>query len=153
MLTTVVTKATNSMVTSTSHVSMGSGLEAFPFANVRTIITINRMVSSNNLYCDDGMNTINLVFCVAIKCPDLYPPQYGEVVVKGYTHGSKAQYSCNKGYKLYGDDYNTCDYGRWIKSTPICKREFYHSFKLHNYSYNNIIMIKFRYNSIHKQHK
>ena len=77
------------------------------------------------------MMTYNLVFCVAIKCSDLAPPQYGKVVVRGYTHGSKAQYSCNKGYKLYGDDYNTCDYGRWIKRGPICKREFYFWFNIY----------------------
>ena len=34
MLTTVVIKATNCMVIGTSHVSMESGLEAFPSANV-----------------------------------------------------------------------------------------------------------------------
>jgi hypothetical protein len=43
--------------------------------------------------------------------------------VKGYTPGSKAHYSCDYGYQLDGDEYNTCEYGKWVGKTPVCKRK------------------------------
>ena len=51
--------------------------------------------------------------------------------MKGNTHGYKAYYSCNHGYKLQGDDYITCDYGKWIGIIPTCKRKALKSNKIH----------------------
>lgn len=63
------------------------------------------------------------VIVAAINCPEVYAPEYGSVDVKGYSHSSRAEYSCNHGYYLYGDRYITCDYGIWKGKTPICKRK------------------------------
>lgn len=63
-----------------------------------------------------------MFYTIAIKCPHLEAPTYGKVVMKGNTHGYKAYYSCNHGYKLLGDAYITCDYGKWIGIIPTCKR-------------------------------
>jgi hypothetical protein len=61
----------------------------------------------------------------AIICPTLEHPQYGSVVVtKDYRVGSKATYTCNKGYKLVGVAERTCQYsGYYSDDEPICKRK------------------------------
>ena len=61
---------------------------------------------------------------IAILCPKVAVPDYGSVDVKGYGHGSRAVYSCNHGYKQYGDGYITCDYGIWKGKIPLCKRKW-----------------------------
>ena len=65
----------------------------------------------------------NVLIFTAINCPKVYAPEYGTVVVKGYSHSSRAEYSCNHGYHLYGDGYITCNYGIWKGKIPICKRK------------------------------
>ena len=70
------------------------------------------------------MYTICTPYAAAILCPRLQVPKYAIVGVEGYTHGSKARYSCAHGYKLYGEEYATCSYGKWIGAVPTCKRKF-----------------------------
>jgi CUB/sushi domain-containing protein len=62
---------------------------------------------------------------IAIICPILKNPQYGSVVVtKDYRVGSKATYTCYKGYKLVGVAERTCQYsGVYSGEEPICKRK------------------------------
>ena len=75
----------------------------------------------------------------AIPCPKLTPPEYGSVDVKGHSHGSRAIYSCDHGYKLYGDSYITCDYGVWKGKIPICKRKRFSAVldtRIQAYKYN-----------------
>lgn len=61
---------------------------------------------------------------VALLCPKVRAPKYGSVDVKRYDHSYRAVFSCNYGYHLYGDEYITCDYGKWKGRIPICKREY-----------------------------
>ena len=70
------------------------------------------------------ISNVQLLIITAINCPKVGAPDYGSVNVKGYSHSSRAVYTCNHGYKLYGDEYITCDYGIWKGKIPICKREF-----------------------------
>lgn len=43
--------------------------------------------------------------------------------------GAKAEYSCNKGYKLVGPNERTCDRnGQWTGATPNCTRRFIKQF-------------------------
>ena len=45
----------------------------------------------------------------------------GFVRYHGVRHGDKAKYRCNTGYKLVGDTFMTCSYGKWVgKETPYC---------------------------------
>jgi hypothetical protein len=53
--------------------------------------------------------------------PKLDDLDYGKIQVKGYSHNSRAIYSCNHGYQLYGNNYITCDYGVWKGKKPVCK--------------------------------
>ena len=73
---------------------------------------------------DLGNPTFYANIQTAIPCTKLAAPEYGTVNVKGYSHSSRAVYACNHGYKLYGDDYITCDYGIWKGKIPVCKREY-----------------------------
>ena len=69
---------------------------------------------------------MNNYFCIitAIICHKLAAIPYGGVKVSSYKHGSRAQYYCNKGYKLYGDEYVECLHtGYWGGKTPVCKRK------------------------------
>jgi hypothetical protein len=61
----------------------------------------------------------------AIICPTLKNPQYGSVVVTNdYRVGSRATYTCYKGYKLVGVAVRICQHGGYYSDdAPICKRE------------------------------
>ena len=60
----------------------------------------------------------------AIVCHDLDDIKYGGVKLANKHYGSRAQYYCNKGYKLYGDEYRDCLYtGYWGGKAPVCKRK------------------------------
>ena len=55
-------------------------------------------------------------------CSRLYAPRYGKVRVTGYGLDSKAHYSCDYGYKLYGLQWRKCLHGgRWYGKAPICR--------------------------------
>jgi len=55
-------------------------------------------------------------------CPRLYAPRYGKVRVTGYGLDSKAHYSCDYGYKLYGLQWRKCLHGgSWYGKAPVCR--------------------------------
>lgn len=60
---------------------------------------------------------------VAIDCGFLAAPAYGEVkFVPNTKLGAYAKFSCNKGFKLVGDESRRCQKnGDWSGSQPICK--------------------------------
>ncbi len=56
-------------------------------------------------------------------CGKLQDPQYGDVSLTGITIGSKAKYTCNRGFTLKGNSVRKCqNNGRWSGSQPSCKR-------------------------------
>jgi hypothetical protein len=59
-------------------------------------------------------------------------PRYGFVAVTNdYRVGSRATYTCYKGYKLVGVAERTCQYsGYYSDDAPICKRKEYCSLSL-----------------------
>ena len=58
-----------------------------------------------------------------MTCPRLSPPTNGKVRASGNSYGSKASYSCHKGYKIVGDDIiRTCQAdGSWSGMAPACE--------------------------------
>ncbi len=59
------------------------------------------------------MASLSISF-VAAACTDR-PPHISDGMVRyhGVKHGDKAKYKCNTGFKLVGDTYTTCAYGKW----------------------------------------
>ena len=61
---------------------------------------------------------------IAVDCGKLDDPDYGNVELSGTTVGSKATYTCRKGYYLVGDSKRVCLYnGYWSGEAPVCKRK------------------------------
>lgn len=61
----------------------------------------------------------------AILCPKLDDIPYGDVKQTGSKPGSTARYSCDKGFKLVGDERRKCLYnGYWSGKEPVCKRMY-----------------------------
>lgn len=59
-----------------------------------------------------------------VKAPcSASPPniENGRRVYIGWKHGDRAKYMCLQGFRLEGDKYMTCQYGRWTGSRPVCK--------------------------------
>ncbi|XP_029641001.1 sushi, von Willebrand factor type A, EGF and pentraxin domain-containing protein 1-like isoform X2 [Octopus sinensis] len=48
----------------------------------------------------------------------------GRRVYIGWKHGDRAKYMCLQGFRLRGDKYMTCQYGRWKGSRPYCEEIF-----------------------------
>jgi CUB/sushi domain-containing protein len=69
-------------------------------------------------------NLLYISVIIAIECPDLAHPQYGSVISDNRRVGSKATYTCIKGYELVGVAERTCQYsGYYSDEAPICKRK------------------------------
>jgi CUB/sushi domain-containing protein len=65
--------------------------------------------------------------CKVIICKRPPKPAYGYVKYKRTYYGSRAYYSCYKGYYLVGKRYTYCNnLGEWHGSTPSCRRHYYH---------------------------
>ena len=59
-----------------------------------------------------------------VRCPKLVAPEYGTIQLDDTVYGSRVQYTCNRGYELYGIEYRTCGYnGKWSGMEPTCKRK------------------------------
>ncbi len=70
----------------------------------------------------DLTNAIIKNYYIAV-CGKLQDPQYGDVSQSGITIGSKAKYTCNRGFKLRGNSVRKCqNNGRWSGSKPSCQR-------------------------------
>ncbi len=68
-------------------------------------------------------------FHLGIICPKLDDPEDGQVTVTGLTPSSTAEYSCNKGFKLFGTAWRKCQAnGVWSGEAPICKRTYNYRF-------------------------
>ena len=62
-----------------------------------------------------------------IDCGTIEAPENGAVSVISTTYNSRANYSCNEGYILIGNESVTClASGMWSNSTSTeCVREYY----------------------------
>ena len=68
-------------------------------------------------------NLISLLHA-AVNCRDLSDPNNGRVSTTGTAVGSKATYTCNKGFSLVGKNMRKClTSGQWMGEAPICKRK------------------------------
>ena len=55
-------------------------------------------------------------------CPDLTAPENGRVTVNGCRTGDRAEYSCDEGYELVGDQTRECmSNSQWSGQTPSCQ--------------------------------
>ena len=67
------------------------------------------------------------MYSIGIACPPLAHPQYGKVRVDGYIPWSKAYYSCDHGYVMYGLAYRKClSDGSWYGKAPTCHPKKYY---------------------------
>ena len=63
------------------------------------------------------------IFAVA-ECPKLYAPEYGSIEIPAYTPGTRAHFTCAKGYKIVGEAYITCQEDcEWTGKPPTCVRK------------------------------
>jgi len=61
-------------------------------------------------------------WCAVVECDQLRDIQNGRVVLTGTTVGSRASYTCNRGYLLVGDAVRKCQAnGEWSGNEPVCK--------------------------------
>ena len=66
---------------------------------------------------------------LAVDCPNLEPPENGEVVLSGRRVGDNATYSCNIGFELTDSAIRTClETGNWSGSVPTCTGKHQMSF-------------------------
>ena len=68
------------------------------------------------------MYNINIFHLTAVNCDTLADSTNGRVShTGGTTFGQTANYSCNTGYRLVGDNIRTCQAtGEWSGSVPTC---------------------------------
>jgi len=60
----------------------------------------------------------------ALNCPDLIAPQNGDVDQTGNIPGDMADYTCDSGFTLIGDQRRVCQAnGFWTGISPLCESE------------------------------
>ncbi|ESO01405.1 hypothetical protein HELRODRAFT_174963 [Helobdella robusta] len=64
-------------------------------------------------------------FCKPAPCNGR-PPELKNGLVRyhSFEHGSKAQCICNLGFKIIGEPFLTCHYGKWVGRMPKCDEVF-----------------------------
>ncbi|XP_075552474.1 complement receptor type 2-like isoform X2 [Dermacentor variabilis] len=82
-----------------------------------------RMVGDANLYCQsDGTWNRAKPECHIVVCGPLDGIANGTVRLLGTQYGSKAEFTCNEGFKLTGTSTRTCDAdGQWSDASPRCE--------------------------------
>lgn len=72
---------------------------------------------------DDGHLPMRASYwCAVVECDQLRDIQNGRVVLTGTAVGSRASYTCSRGYLLVGDAVRNCQAnGEWSGSEPVCK--------------------------------
>ncbi|XP_077504237.1 C4b-binding protein alpha chain-like isoform X6 [Amblyomma americanum] len=79
------------------------------------------------LYCQlDAQWNAPKPECHIVQCGTLENITNGFVNLSGTTFGSKAEFSCNHGFKLVGNSTRTCGAdGRWTDEPPHCEAQFW----------------------------
>ena len=68
------------------------------------------------------MFKIITIYSIDVICGRLYNPMNGRVNFGSVAPGSKALYTCDRGYLLFGQSLHTCQVnGLWSGVTPVCK--------------------------------
>ncbi|XP_050051584.2 sushi, von Willebrand factor type A, EGF and pentraxin domain-containing protein 1-like [Dermacentor andersoni] len=82
-----------------------------------------RMVGEANLYCQsDGTWNRAKPECHIVDCGPLDGMANGAVRLLGTQYGSKAEFTCNEGFKLTGTNTRTCEAdGQWSDESPRCE--------------------------------
>ena len=67
---------------------------------------------------------VSLHKLTVVDCGSLFAPENGTLTINGTTFASTANYSCNEGYNITGDEMRTCqENGSWIGQDPACQSE------------------------------
>ena len=75
--------------------------------------------------CRKGIIKTLFSFSAVVDCGTLAAPQNGKVTLTTATFMSTANYSCNSGYTLSGNETRTCEAtGTWSGITPTCDRKY-----------------------------
>ena len=113
----------------TTAVMMAMTFMAYPPGNVcltaRGMERLQSVVRVSPHVCDIFSIFTMEIFSIhtGIVCPHLDHPQYGRVKVDSYSPSSRAHYSCDDGYALYGLTYRKClADGSWYGKAPICRK-------------------------------
>ena len=66
-----------------------------------------------------------------MECDPLEDIENGDVIVTSFTPGSEADYICDEGYVLIGQETRVCEHvdrtstrGEWSGEEPSCQRKF-----------------------------
>ncbi|XP_076336929.1 protein lev-9-like isoform X2 [Tachypleus tridentatus] len=90
---------------------------------------------------DTGAWSKSPPICKVTYCLDPQKPQHGDVHYSEKIYNSKAVYSCDNGYKLYGEKKRYCQKdGKWSGEEPVCK-DVDGSDKGSAYKHENIIWV------------
>ncbi|GAB1599781.1 protein lev-9 isoform X5 [Argonauta hians] len=105
------------------HAREGSWIDHGSFINFRCRdgLVLN---DTSDIRCVNGSFTI-IPRCIPAPC-SAQPPniENGRRVYIGWKHGDRAKYMCSEGFRLHGNLYMTCRYGRWIGPKPFCEQIF-----------------------------
>ena len=83
-----------------------------------------RSCQSDGQWSGKAPTCIHEIQLIGIRCPRLRSPAYGSVRVSGTSLGSRAFYSCDPGFRLYGRSVRRCfSNGKWSRSPPTCRRK------------------------------
>ncbi|KAH7982002.1 hypothetical protein HPB52_002584 [Rhipicephalus sanguineus] len=82
-----------------------------------------RMIGDAQLYCQsDGTWNSVKPECQIVDCGPLDGIANGTVQLHSTQYGSKAEFTCNNGFKLTGTSTRTCDAdGQWTDESPHCE--------------------------------
>ena len=103
---------------------------SFPTAQclLRILMSVRYLqtITSSPKLCNcHNQNFIHHIYSAVVDCGTLDDPTNGIVSVSTTTYNSVANYSCNIGHTVTGDDMLTClETGSWSSSVPTCIGEY-----------------------------
>ena len=92
---------------------------------MHSLCTRSTYVGMYVVNCRRGIIKTLFSFSAVVDCGTLAAPQNGKVNLTATTFMSTANYSCNSGYTLSGNEIRTCEAnGTWSDTAPTCDRKY-----------------------------
>ena len=94
---------------------MEAGAEKIPYVRVSETVDISMCLWLLWVIIDNAV----------VVCGSLDSPENGLLAISNITFGSIANYSCDEGYNIMGNEMRLClESGLWSGEDPICQSEY-----------------------------